>query len=101
MFEQWSWFVLTFIGFVLIGFLVYLLGNRKTREEEKKYETYTCGEDFPMVTVSTENFYDSLKKAVGVDVLRNYHSGKLSDYLLWIMIGTVVVIFSIIIWAFA
>lgn len=98
MFEQWSLFVLAFLGFIFLGFLIYLLGNRKTREEGMKYETYTCGEPFPRVEMSTENFYHAIKKALGIRDLKTYHSGKLSDYLLWIMIGTVILILLTVIW---
>ncbi|NIO22531.1 MAG: hypothetical protein GTN38_00705 [Candidatus Aenigmarchaeota archaeon] len=98
MFEQWSLFVLAFMGFVFLGFLIYLLGNRKSVKEEMKFETYTCGEPFPKVSVSTENFYHAIKRALGVKDLRSYHSGKLSDYLMWIVIGTVIVVLLMVIW---
>jgi|GEM_PF-1742140 len=98
MFEQWSLFVLAFMGFVFLGFLIYLLGNRKSRKEEMKYETYTCGEPFPKVSMGTENFYHVIKRALGIRDLRSYHSGRLSDYLMWIVIGTVIIILLMVVW---
>ncbi len=96
MFEYWSFFVLTFVGFIGLGFLIYFLGNRKSRFEERKFETYTCGEPFPKVHVSPENFYVAIKKGLGIRNLREIHSGKLSDYLLWFLIGMVVVILMVL-----
>jgi hypothetical protein len=98
MFEQWPLFVSAFVGFIFLGFLIYLLGNRKTREEGMKRETYTCGEPFPKVDMGVENFYHAIKKALGIKDLRTYHSGKLSDYLLWIVIGAVMIILLTVLW---
>jgi hypothetical protein len=99
MFEYWSFFTMAFIGFIFLGFLIYLLGNRKSRVEEMKFETYTCGEPFPKVSMSAENFYHAIKKALGIKDLRIYHSGKLSDYLIWIVAGTVILILLMVLWA--
>lgn len=98
MFEYWTLFILAFTGFIFLGFFIYLLGNRKLRVEEMKFETYTCGEPFPRVSMSAENFYHAIKKALGLDNLRIYHSGKLSDYLIWIVVGTVIVVILMLLW---
>ena len=79
-----------------IGFAIYLLGNKKSRFEDKKYDTYTCGEPFPKVRVSPDNFYVSIKKSLGIRDIREMHSGKLSDYLLWLLIGLIVVLLMVI-----
>jgi len=96
MFEYWSLFTLTFLCFAGIGSVIYLLGNRKSRFEEKKYETYTCGEPFPEVRISPENFYISLKTGLGIREVREAHTGRISDYLLWFLIGLVIVIFMVL-----
>lgn len=93
MFEVWSFFILIFAAFIGLGLIIYLLGNRKTRFEEGKYDTYTCGEPFPKVSIGSQNFYDSVKRNLGLRDLRDLHSGKLSDYLLWFLAGMVVVVF--------
>ena len=98
MFEEWSLFISAFVGFAFLGFLIYILGNRKTRTEEMKYETYTCGEPFPKVYVSVGNFYHAIRKALGVERLSRYHTGRISDYLLWVLAGTVIIILLIIAW---
>jgi hypothetical protein len=95
-FEYWSLFVLTFAGFIGLGFIIYLLGNRKVRFEEKKQDTYTCGEPFPKVSISPDNFYVAIKRSLGIRNIREIHSGKLSDYLLWFMIGLVVILLMVI-----
>ena len=87
MFEQWSHFVFVFAGFIAAGIIIYLLGSRKTRAETMKSETYTCGEALPKINVGPENFYGALKENLKLDYVRRLHSGKLSDYVLWLIIG--------------
>ncbi|MCK5023416.1 MAG: hypothetical protein KAS04_04550 [Candidatus Aenigmarchaeota archaeon] len=96
MFDYWSVFSLVFIGFTVIGFLIYFMGNRKTRYEKMKLETYTCGEPFPEVSIGPDNFYVAIKKNLGIRNLRHIHSGKLSDYLLWFLIGLAALIFMVV-----
>jgi flagellar basal body-associated protein FliL len=96
MFEYWSWFILAFLGFICLGYLIYYFGNKSKKPEGKKSETYTCGEPFPKVSVKPENFYQAIRKGLAFERLRNIQSGKLSDYLLWIIIGIVVVLLLII-----
>jgi hypothetical protein len=95
MFEYWSQFILAFAGFFLLGLLIYLLGSRKTRFEEKKTDTYTCGEPFPVSDVGADNFYEAVKKNLHVDEIRKIHSGRLSDYLLWMVTGMVAVLIMV------
>ena len=97
MFEYWSFFILAFIGFSGLGLLIYLLGSRESKAECKKNETYTCGEPFPKVSIGSDNFYDSIKKNLRIGDIQKMHSGKLSDYLLWLVAGIVAVLL-IVIW---
>lgn len=96
MFEYWSLFVLTFLGFIGLGFLIYSLGNRNSRFEERKFDTYTCGEPFPEVNVKPQNFYIAIKRSLGIRDISELHSGKLSDYLLWFLIGMVLVMLMVL-----
>lgn len=96
MFEYWHVFGMAFIGFSGIGLAIYLMGNRKTRFERMKSETYTCGEPFPKVSISPDNFYVAVKKGLGIRDLREIHSGKLSDYLVWFMLGLSAVIIMVL-----
>ncbi|MEM5871567.1 MAG: hypothetical protein QW051_01705 [Candidatus Aenigmatarchaeota archaeon] len=87
MLEYWQNFVSIFLFFILIGIIIYLLSNKKSREENMKKETYTCGEKIEQTYVPAENFYEAIKKNLRVDEISKLHSGKLSDYLLWFLIG--------------
>jgi hypothetical protein len=97
MFEYWSFFILAFFGFMGLGLLIYLLGSRKKRTEGWKNETYTCGEPFPKVNIGPENFYAAVSKNLRVGDIQKMHSGKLSDYLLWLVVGITAVLL-IVIW---
>jgi hypothetical protein len=96
MFEYWSVFILAFLGFIGLGLLIYLLGNRKTRAEDRKGDTYTCGEPFPATGVPSDSFYEAVIKNLRIDDIRRLHSGRLSEYLLWLVVGTVAVIIMVV-----
>lgn len=96
MFEHWSLFVTVFSAFMGIGLAVYLLGNRKTRAENMKSETYTCGEPFPKTSVGPENFYGAIKENLRTDEMRRLHSGRLSDYVLWLVVGVAALILMVV-----
>jgi hypothetical protein len=95
MFEYWSGFMLAFAGFFLLGLFIYLLGSRKTRFEERKGDTYTCGEPFPVSDVGADNFYEAIKKNLHINAIRKIHSGRTSDYLLWMVVGMVAVLIMV------
>ncbi len=97
MFEQWTSVILSFFLFIALGVIIYATGRRATRPENEKYKTYTCGEPFDKVSISPDNFYRAAKKSIGIKDLRELHSGKLSDYLLWFVVG-VAVILILVVW---
>jgi len=95
MFEYWSFFILTFAGFIGLGLIIYFMGSRKARAEERKYEPYTCGEPFPRVNVGPDNLYQAIKKNLGIEDIQKIHTGKLSDYLLWMLAGFIAVVLMV------
>ena len=97
MFKNWTLFIGSFVGFILIGFLIYLIGNRSFRPEGKKDETYTCGEPFQKVSVTSDNFYQAIIKGMELNKLRDVHTGKLSDYVLWLVVGIVIIIMMVLV----
>jgi hypothetical protein len=96
MFEQWSHFVAVFAGFVLVGMVIYLLGSRKARAEAMKKEAYTCGEKLPRTYVGPENFYEALKENLKLNAISKLHSGRLSDYLLWLVVGLSAILITVL-----
>ncbi|MFH1237512.1 MAG: hypothetical protein V1648_03875 [Candidatus Aenigmatarchaeota archaeon] len=96
MFENWSHFILAFLGFICIGLIIYLTGNRGKKTEGWKNEPYTCGEPFPMADVGADNFYGSIKQSLRIDEIRKLHSGRLTDYLLWMVVGVTAILIMVI-----
>ena len=92
MFEYWSLVMLLIIGFTFLGYLIYLLGKKSMKKETGKEKIYTCGEPFSVVGISSESFYESIKKNLRFEKLKFLQSGKLSDYLLWILVGLTILI---------
>ncbi|MBN2042214.1 MAG: hypothetical protein JW754_00245 [Candidatus Aenigmarchaeota archaeon] len=97
MFENWTLFIGSFMGFILLGFLIYLIGNRSFRPEGKKGETYTCGEPFQKVSVTSDNFYQAIIESMGLNRLRDVHTGNLSDYVIWMVVGIVMIVIMVLV----
>jgi hypothetical protein len=98
-FDYWLVWVLPFLAFTGIGLLIYALGSRtrKPRPAPGKYDTYTCGEEFPVTDVGQENFYRPIKSVLELSRLRRAHTGRLSDYLLMILAGAALVIVMVMV----
>lgn len=88
MFEYWSWFLIPFLLFIFTGYLIYLIGRRAPKKPEPRKENpYTCGEPVPASSVRSDNFYQDIIKIFRLEKIREAHSGNVSDYLLWILVG--------------
>ena len=61
-----------------------------------KREGYACGEKEEKA-VKARNFYKIIFSTFKLDKLREAHSGKLSDYLTWIVIGLAILILIFVI----
>ena len=97
-FDYWLFWILPFLGFTMVGVIIQLLGSKsKGRPAPGKYETYTCGERFPVTDVGHENFYRPIKKVLELSRLRHAHTGRLSDYLLMIVIGFAMVLLMVMV----
>ncbi len=91
MFEYWTLFNGVFIIFILIGYLIYKLFDRgKFVLEERKEELYACGERWEQPPIPF-NFYATIISALKIKKLSEAHTGNVSDYLLWVFSGIVIV----------
>ncbi len=89
------------IFLVLLGvfMIIYRLGKHPPRKKDQKI--FACGEDIPPehLNIPHESFYRIFMKSTRVEWLRRMHSGNLSDYLLWILIGLIFMVMMIsILW---
>ncbi len=96
MLEHWPFFTAAFLGFAAVGLLIYMSGSRRRRVEGWKNEAYTCGEPFPSTPMGPQNFYSAVRKNLRIDELRRMHSGRLSEYLLWMVVGIVAVLIMVL-----
>jgi hypothetical protein len=93
MFGQWLLFLLPLGLFIVVGTLMLMMGRRAPRKPSaSKEETYRCGEPVPDVVFTSAGFYRSIVKAFGLARLRDAHTGRLSDYMLWVLAGLAVVV---------
>ena len=85
---------LAFLGMLILLWIVLeLSGNRPRRERKEKSRIFACGmEASPgQLNVSQESYYEYMKRFLGSEPLARLHSGRLSDYVTWIIFGTVLI----------
>jgi hypothetical protein len=82
-------FIVSFIGLAL-----YRSTKKRSRKERAKISIYTCGEDLDPedLNIPPETFYEYLIGMFKLRKLREWQSGSLNDYLLWLFAGMVIVI---------
>ena len=67
-------------------------------KKERETEMYLCGEEYNKdYEMSTDYLFDSILKFFGIKRLRKAHSGDLSSYLYWLVLGTILVILMLVI----
>lgn len=67
--------------------------NQNRIKKERKTEMYLCGEEYSsQYSLKSDYLFDAISRFFGVESLRKLHSGDLSSYLYWLVLGTVVII---------
>ena len=95
MFQSWLLFLLPLGVFIIIGYLILLLGRRapRSRKASKRRESpYMCGEPLQGAVYTSSGFYKTMRKALGFEKLREIHTGKISDYMMWVLMGVTIVV---------
>lgn len=73
----------------------------KPRRSDAKYKIYACGEDMSpgKLNVPQESFYMVMIRSLKLEKLRDWHSGSLTRYLIWVFTGMVLVmLYLLILW---
>jgi hypothetical protein len=96
MFEYWFWVTVPLALFALVGLAIYATGRHPKKREQFKEETYTCGEPLPDIRVQADNFYQAIRNTLRLGKLRHLHSGDLSDYVLWMVVGLTLILVLVI-----
>ncbi len=90
--------ILMFLILLGIFLLIYMIGKRPGKKSGR--QIYACGEDISpeKMNIPHESFYKVFVKALKIDSLKKMHTGNLSDYMMWIVIGLlfIVVILSMV-----
>ncbi len=71
------------------------------KKKDRETEMYLCGEEYEKEYVaSPDYFFDTVLKFLGIRKLREAHSGDVSQYLYWLLLGTVfVMVMFVVLWA--
>jgi len=95
MFEDWLLFLFPLGVFIIAGYALLLVGRRAPKprkSSERKANPYMCGESLPDVVYASSGFYSAIRKALQIDKLKQAHTGRISDYLVWVLIGLTVIV---------
>ena len=71
------------------------------RRSDDKRKIYACGEDIRpgRMNVPQESFYAVMIKSLRLDKFRQWHSGDLTRYLIWVFTGMVLImIYLLLLW---
>ena len=94
MFEMWLFFLVPLGIFIILGYIILLFGRRapRSRKSSRKESSYMCGETLPGVVYTSSGFYRTMRKALGFEGLRGIHTGRISDYMEWVLVGLTIVV---------
>lgn len=72
----------------------------KGKNDENETEMYLCGEEYSGEYKVSGDYFSSIARFVGAERLRRAHSGDLSQYLYWLVLGTVFITVALVVmWA--
>jgi len=85
--------IITFLILLGIFLGIYLLGKKHSKKRRGQ-EIYACGEDIQPehLNLPDESFYQVFIKKMRIEWLRRAHTGNISDYLAWMVLGLVFII---------
>ncbi|HDI02774.1 MAG TPA: hypothetical protein ENF95_01420 [Candidatus Aenigmarchaeota archaeon] len=66
---------------------------------ERETEMYLCGEEYSEEYERGEYFFDAVYRVFGLRKLKEIHSGDLSSYLYWIVVGIIAILLMVMLWA--
>ncbi|UCG95465.1 MAG: hypothetical protein JSV92_00210 [archaeon] len=70
----------------------------RKKTKERKTEMYLCGEKYSsQYRLKSDYLFDSILKFFGLERLRKAHSGDLSTYLYWLVLGAVAIIILLLV----
>ena len=97
-------YILQYVAIIfgsVVLFLWILLGafEKPPRSNKRKSAIFSCGTGMKAgeLNVSHGNYYKYMKRFLGAGYLARLHSGRLSDYVIWIIAGTAAVMAAMVI----
>ena len=88
--------IVMFLVFLAVFLVIYAIGKKPTRRRREQ-KIYACGEDIPPehLNVPQDSFYRVFVRTLRIGWFRRMHTGNLSDYLVWIILGLVFLVIVI------
>ena len=91
---------LAFAGIVFVLFIVSKMFSNKNEKKQAK-RMYSCGMGLlpHEFRLPQESFYNYLKKITGAEKISALHSGKLTTYMIWIVVGAAIILsLAMVLW---
>jgi hypothetical protein len=87
-------------GLLFLVWITYKSSRHPSRKKASR-SIYSCGMGYEPdeMGVSQEGYYDYMRRFLRADLIGRLHSGRLSTYTSWIMIGTAMILAAaLILW---
>jgi hypothetical protein len=88
-----QYIALAFAGVIALLWIVLELSRKPPAKPREKARIFACGVDATpdKLNVPSESYYDYMKRFFRTRYLSAAHSGKLSHYVSWIIVGLAVI----------
>ena len=79
--------------------IIHELSRKPPRKPREKSRMFACGMEVPPkdAGLPSDSYYSYLKHVLGTGHLARLHSGRLSDYIIWIIVGTALIMGTMLI----
>ena len=93
-----QYLALLFVGILVLLWIFFEPSRRPPRKEKRAI--FACGMDIPPeeLNVPPDSYYRYMRGFLGTRYLARLHSGKLSSYISWIIIGAAFIMAMLILW---
>jgi hypothetical protein len=90
-----------FLSVLSLTVIIYMVSRKAgpVKAGSEKRKIYACGEDRTpeSMNVFESGFFRNIGKIIGIQRLRDAHSGDLSSYMTWIFVGLVLIILTLVV----
>jgi hypothetical protein len=92
-----QYLALIFVAVLILLWIFFEPSARSPKRDKKRI--FACGMDIPpeKLNIPSDSYYEYMKRFLRTGYLARLHSGKLSNYISWIIIGAALIMAAMLI----